>query len=931
MSDRTIRTVWGLGVSLAALSCALAIAGPVQAQDVEEEVVVVTGFRESLAEALNIKRASTGAVDAIVAEDIADFPDQNLADSLQRIPGVSITRDNGEGRNITVRGLSGDFTRVRINGMETIAGSDGNRGRGFDFNIFASELFNSLVVRKTASASLDEGSLGAVVDLGTGRPLDFAEGFTLAGNAQVQYNDLNQEWGPRLTGLVAYHSPDGRWGAVGSVAYSNYDTSTAGVTTVRWQKARFRSVEGVNCVANPTNAGCAEVTNAFHARIPRYGQGDLNRERLGATIGLQYRPTDNTEIGLDALYSSFAGEQDAHFLEVLFRGNEGGMDVTDYTIDQFDALPNGASNGTLTSMSVNNAWVRSETFRREWTTDFHQIGLRFEHSFSDDLRIRALVGTSGSATDVAREITFMYDDRDYNGFRYDFTNDESPDLIYGGPDVTNGAIFQLTELRDNPSTIDFGFDTAEFSAEWDIVPGLTLAAGVSHKQFSYEAYAARRDRAVCSAPVIYSACNTAGGVFGPPGTAALSDQFQFIGDASAASNTVWAAPSLNGWIDYWDLFSLPLTVNQGATAGVEETNTGAFAQLSGEGTIGENMRLMFDAGVRYVETEQASSGYNSGVYVTVEREPYEDWLPSANTALWVTDDLVFRASIAKVMTRPALGQLIPSGNVDSFNFVVSYQNPYLDPTRAIALDLAAEWYFAEDAILSFAYFHKDLESRPFNSVRQGTFASTGLPLSTIAPTSPASQTLEGQPSASCNPANGGAGCWEIRSLENGAGAALSGFEVGLQLPFSSLFEDLPPIVRDMGVIANYTYVDSDVAYTYSAGVTLNDRLIGLSNEAYNATIYYEGERFSARISAASRGDYLISGPNITLNDWEVQDESLFVDFSSSFSVNENIELTFEGLNLTNQQNDGFVDTASRRRNWYEQTGSVFMIGARLKN
>ncbi len=154
--------------------------------------IVVTGFRQSLEAALNVKRASVSAVDAIVAEDIAKFPDQNLAELLQRIPGISIQRDGGEGRAITVRGLGAQFTRVRVNGLETITttadGASANRERAFDFNVFASELFSSLVVHKTAEASLDEGSLGAVVDLNTGNPLGGKYGFHLRriGAGQLQ-------------------------------------------------------------------------------------------------------------------------------------------------------------------------------------------------------------------------------------------------------------------------------------------------------------------------------------------------------------------------------------------------------------------------------------------------------------------------------------------------------------------------------------------------------------------------------------------------------------------------------------------------------------------------------------------------------------------------------------------------------------------------
>src|SRR5688572_3178649 len=192
----------------------------------DDEEIVVTGFRQSLTAALGAKRADTGITDVIKAEDIADFPDQNLAESLQRIPGVAIDRDAGEGRQITVRGLGSDFTRVRLNGLEALATTGGtdssggaNRSRAFDFNIFASELFNRLTVRKTASAEVDEGSLGATVDLQTARPFDF-DGFVMSASGQIGYNDLAREWDPRGAFLVSLRSDDGHFGALFSAAYS---------------------------------------------------------------------------------------------------------------------------------------------------------------------------------------------------------------------------------------------------------------------------------------------------------------------------------------------------------------------------------------------------------------------------------------------------------------------------------------------------------------------------------------------------------------------------------------------------------------------------------------------------------------------------------------------------------------------------------------
>ena len=205
-------------------------AGPQEASQVDE--VVVTGIRGALRSALNTKRNANVMVDAINSEDIADFPDANLAESLQRLPGVSIDRDNGEGRTITVRGLGSDFTRVRLNGIEalstagaSIAGDSPNRSRGFDFNTFASELFNSLKVQKTASAETDEGSLGATVDLQTGRPFDY-RGRRLGLSVQDAYYENGETHNPRIAALASDRwrfNRLGEIGLIGSVAYNKRD------------------------------------------------------------------------------------------------------------------------------------------------------------------------------------------------------------------------------------------------------------------------------------------------------------------------------------------------------------------------------------------------------------------------------------------------------------------------------------------------------------------------------------------------------------------------------------------------------------------------------------------------------------------------------------------------------------------------------------
>lgn len=212
-------------VATAALTAATCGTATAFAQDDSIEIVVVTGYRASLESALNAKRMSNSMVDAINAEDVAKFPDANLAESLQRLPGVSVDMDNGEGRTISIRGLGADFTRVTINGMEALstagasnAGSNPNRSRQFDFNTFASELFSSLKVSKSSSAEADEGSLGATIGLSSGHPFDLGNKVAISTNNA--WYETGHAFNPRIAALASHTWLGGRLGTLVSVAYN---------------------------------------------------------------------------------------------------------------------------------------------------------------------------------------------------------------------------------------------------------------------------------------------------------------------------------------------------------------------------------------------------------------------------------------------------------------------------------------------------------------------------------------------------------------------------------------------------------------------------------------------------------------------------------------------------------------------------------------
>jgi iron complex outermembrane recepter protein len=667
------------------------------------------------------------------------------------------------------------------------------------------------------------------------------------------------------------------------------------------------------------------VADAQHPRIPRYGQQVNTGERLGLTAGIQFRPTDLTEIRLDGLYAAYDTRTDLRWLEVLFRGNEAGMDITDYTLKAFpDRF--GEGNDSLIAASVDNAWVRSERNRLDSENRFHQLTLGVDQQITDSIRVNLLAGTTRSRAGLPHDSTVSYDIRDYDGYRYDYGNDQSPLLSFTGPDVTDAANFTATELRDRVSKIKGGFDTLDLTAHWDIIDELKLATGVNYKRATLDTKQWNRDGTVCGLG-LYD-CDTdddgTDDLVGAPGQAALSDLIRYPGAVGAGSNTRWASPSIDRWAATLGYFDVPLNEDQDSIYKVTERNLGYFLQARGEVMLGlGEMRLQYDGGVRYVETRQSSSGYNSGAFITVDRDPYHDWLPSANTALWVTDELAVRFAAAKVMARPALANLSPGGTVDSNNYTVSFQNPSLDPTRANALDAAVEWYFSDNSILSIAAFWKDIESFPIRQSRTGTYTSTGLPRSLIQPTSAAD--LSPNQEGTCGDP---AGCWEISELTNGPGSKVKGFEVGFQAPFNAFYGALPVVIRDMGVVANYTYVDSTADYDFS-GNTVTERLIGLSNGSYNATLYYDDSILNARVSLAYRSDYLTDGPNRTGNLWEYVESETRVDFASSYELTEHLKLSLEALNLADTPYATKVDVDAKRRVLYNKTGRTFLLGARF--
>jgi iron complex outermembrane receptor protein len=319
-----------------------------------------------------------------------------------------------------------------------------------------------------------------------------------------------------------------------------------------------------------------------------------------------------------------------------------------------------------------------------------------------------------------------------------------------------------------------------------------------------------------------------------------------------------------------------------------------------------------DVGFRFVQTELESRGNQiGGVQVNADNK-YHDVLPSVNFAVDMTDDLMLRFSWAKVVARPDLGFLTPGGSLNlNGTPSITSGNPDLEPIRATTVDLGAEWYFAPAALLGVGVFYKDIETYVQNQSQQMTFRQTGLPLSLLGESKlDPDQTYFHGHQAGKHP-----------------GGPLKGFEINYQQNFTFL----PGLLRHTGALINYTYVDSQIDYFLAAGgVTTND-LVGLSKNAYNATLYYEDEKFSARLSASYRDKSIVALPaNNPLQDLEGYDANLTFDFAASYQINDHFKLSLEGLNIFDRFNRQFIDSDRDSTFVYTHTGRQWNLGLQYK-
>lgn len=866
------------------------------------EDIVVTGFRSSLARALDAKRRATTFQDSILAEEIGKFPDNNLAESLQRIPGVQIERTNGEGTRISLRGLGPDYTRTTLNGLPMMPqiATDGVGGRGVDFDLFPSELFSRITVDKTARASLIEGGLSGTVDLSIAHPFD-RPGFHVNAAAQGQYSEQADRITPKGS-LIISNTWGEKFGALVGFAYSRRDVFDSIYETLNFTRPRVdangngaidnservRTGFQFNPIAPATTAGVSAqaLSQGYFARLPRPAMYLGSRERLGVIGSVQFRPTERVSLDLDLTYVRLSNDTDFHNSALAVR-NSTQMRPSGVAID---------ANNTATAATFTNPDFLNISGFDDTKTRFYQSVLRGRWEISDDLLVDASLGY-GKSISRRRFGSFLFDYAVPNSSTVSYaipdTHDALP-VVTPSFDITQPNGFNLISVRNQPS---YRY-TENVSAHWSARLGddqTNLRVGVD-----YDRENRQRQYIQYNNPATFYASTFTQAEVSALTEASPSRYFFNVDDRIGYRRFVAGnLPALDRRFNFDAMQAAALATDTGPTIS-RESNLGIYAEANGILDIaGNDLRL--NAGVRGVNTDQYVRYIFNKAPITSDRS-YFELLPSLNAAYNVGKDLTLRFAAARTMTRPNPNQIEPVTGV-SLAGDVSTGNPMLRPYFSNQVDLGAEWYYAPGAALTVAFFYKGIDNFVAPSNFQAPFSQSGVDLTTLD-----SQILKALTS-------GGNTIVNYSTQQNiGERQTLKGIEAGFQQPLSML-------IAGLGFIGNVTYADANA----------KSQIQGLSRYAYNVTGYYEKGAVNLRLSYNYRSKYNVcAGPcQDLLPDPIVVRGKGQMDLSSSVKLPfaQDLALTFEALNLTDADERSYMGVANRLVG-YRKPGRQVFFGVR---
>ena len=845
--------------------------------------IVVTGIRASLVSALELKRDTVGIVDAISAKDIGEFPDANIAESLQRITGVSVDRVNGEGRGITVRGLGPEFNTVLLNGR--LLSTEGG-GRSFSFDILSSELITGAEVYKSSEARLQEGGIGSTVILRTARPTDRA-GFHMAGSVAGRHDNTSDRITPVVSGVISASNEDRTFGVLASFIYDKRISRLSNVSTDGW--ITNQNIDTNNDGVKDTRPVQADGTRAQGVALPRtvnFTSTRNDRERIGGTFAVDYVASDTLKFAFDALYTqqktASVTNQLGYYTDpdritsATFNANR---TVTNFTVLPATATSGLASDNILATnpqnartyqLGINAEWkpaealtlvfdaahsnTRNDSDQLFYVVGTRQIGVTPTFTLAGPDGLPSITNTLATNDKSAPRLHCC---SERGGRNRDTVNQASVDATWDIGTVLDklqgGLLFtnrkKTTVVRESPEPLGCFYCGYQALAPGSLFTDFT--ANVQGRNLTWLTY----DR---DALVRYYGSD-----------AAVSQ----ISDVDARNRFLAVYRGNNNSLD-------PIDRDRGSGTVRENTFSG-YLQASFKGDFGSS-RWTAMAGARLVHTDVYATGYSVTLLNIIQnpadptaavpvysptvpvdaRNKYTYILPTLNFRLDITDQLTARLAGSRTLTRPTLSRL---GLSQDFVFrppasnTVSGGNPFLKPFLAWNADASLDYYFSRTSYASLAGFYKKLEN----------FIISGQ-----------------QPEE----------YFGLTFLANRPYNAQKGDVYGLEAAIQTTFDFLPAPLDGFGASANYTMVKSSIRFDPSLS-NQSFNVEGLSDTA-NVVLFYEKDGFQLRGAYNWRAPFLRQtfGP-------QSQPENIFgydqIDLSGSARINSNVSAFFEVLNLTN--------------------------------
>jgi len=873
--------------------------------------VQVTGQLQSLFLSQSTKRDAVNTVDSVSAEEAGKFPDQNVADALQRVPGVSVNRGGGESNQITVRGFGPNFVNVLLNGrtMATAA-----TDRAFDFDVLPSEVIQQAVVQKTSTPDLEEGGIGGTVNVITARPFDF-NGLHMAGTAAGVNDSIGGGFAskttPKVSGLIGNTNKDHTFGWLASVVYYKRDHIEQSVDTLGWlQNQNFSRI-------NPA------YTNLS---LPQTLQGQVvneTRTRKSFNGAIDWAPVDGVTVKLDGLFSEYKIDSKYNAFG-LFTNTDGIQSITP------------GANGTAQQFVMNNKGGMSNDYAMQSNPRDafnEQLGGHINWQIDPSLQVDWDTAVSRAWNKESQDGYFVVLGTRNVGANPTWTNNGENNLPsytgYVSPTdvdalhahVTNQGtqspnvsdkIFQnqlhlsKTFLDGTLSRLDFGLSNSN-RTKTEVTYNTPNSFGCAE----YCGYAVDVPASAVDAHIFHAGSLVDGASPGFPRdwvTYDVKKLFAYL-----------ATPAAYNQLPNADAFKAQLDANGGGFTAQPDPNTyssikerisSAYGMATLEG--GGSMPWTLNAGMRYTKTDTTSYAYSVPI-VAISVNPndptnaiptygtlsnisqngrYHEWLPSLNFKLNLRDDLVFRAAGSKTVTRPDLSNLAASM---SYSFrpqdqTMTRGNAALKPYISKNYDAGLEWYFNETSYAAMNLFYKKVSN--FSTLVTTNTTLLGFPFQLTQPVNLNTATIK-----------------------------------GAELTFNYQFTKLPAPFDGLGIATNYTYVTSDAsvnAGTLDSGAG-KFAVPGIGNSS-NVSLYYQKGPVEVRAAYNWRAEYLAS---IAGNQSQPTSVKAYgqVDLSASYKLNAHVSLFMDASNLSNEKIYQY-QVYDDRQNYAEANGRTFFLGIR---